>query len=68
MADDFLTASDRCDAGECSARALFRAQLSEGYLLFCRHHARKHKAALLKQGATLDEQSNNVAQSTNAYR
>jgi hypothetical protein len=34
-----LTAEDRCD--RCSARAVVRATLRTGELLFCGHHARE---------------------------
>ena len=38
-----LTAADRCD--RCGAQAYVRVVLSDGELLFCGHHARKHAAA-----------------------
>lgn len=37
-------ATDRCD--RCGARAELRVVLRTGELLFCTHHARKHRAAL----------------------
>jgi hypothetical protein len=35
-----LTAEDRCD--RCGAQAKVRADLAQGELLFCAHHAREH--------------------------
>jgi hypothetical protein len=46
-----LTRADRCD--RCSARALVRALLPAGELLFCGHHARAHEERLVEVGATL---------------
>ncbi len=43
---------DRCD--RCGARALARAVLPcGGELLFCGHHGRRFRAALLDLGATV---------------
>lgn len=39
MQESPLTAADRCDI--CSAKAMVRATLMNGELLFCGHHARK---------------------------
>ncbi len=39
-----FTAQDRCD--RCGARALFRAVMDHGDLLFCNHHGRIHKEVL----------------------
>ena len=46
-----LRRADRCD--RCSARALVRALLPAGELLFCGHHARAHEQRLVEIGATL---------------
>jgi len=46
-----LTHLDRCD--RCSAAAQLRAVLPAGELLFCGHHARRHRASLLDAGARL---------------
>ena len=46
-----LTRADRCD--RCSARALVRAVLPAGELLFCGHHARAHEERLVEIGAVL---------------
>ena len=46
-----LTRADRCD--RCSARALVRAVLPAGELLFCGHHARAHEERLVELGAIL---------------
>jgi hypothetical protein len=46
-----LTRADRCD--RCSARALVRAVLPAGELLFCGHHARAHEERLVEIGAIL---------------
>ena len=46
-----LTRADRCD--RCSARALARALLPAGELLFCGHHARAHQKRLAEIGAAL---------------
>ena len=46
-----LTRADRCD--RCSSRALVRALLPAGELLFCGHHARAHEERLSEIGAIL---------------
>jgi len=49
-----LTAADRCD--RCGAAAQVRAILpSGGELLFCGHHARKHKERLTELEANLQQ-------------
>ncbi|GAA4973084.1 DUF7455 domain-containing protein [Kineococcus glutinatus] len=45
LANDPLTAADRCD--RCGAQAYVRVVLgSGGELLFCAHHGREHRDAL----------------------
>ena len=39
-----LSALDRCDS--CGAQAYIRATMESGTLLFCAHHAAKHREAL----------------------
>lgn len=52
-----LTASDRCDAGDCGAQARARVVLPDGnVLLFCRHHAEKNRTALESKGLILQTQ------------
>lgn len=46
-----LLATDRCDS--CGAQALVRVTLLTGMLLFCRHHARKHKDGLARQALSV---------------
>jgi len=46
-----LSRSDRCD--RCPAAAQLRAVLPPGELLFCAHHARKHRTRLIAAGALL---------------
>jgi hypothetical protein len=46
-----LTRASRCD--RCSARAVIRALLLAGELLFCGHHARAHEERLIEIGAAL---------------
>lgn len=46
-----LLATDRCDS--CGAQALVRVTFLTGTLLFCRHHARKHKDGLARQGVSI---------------
>jgi hypothetical protein len=46
-----LTGHDRCD--RCPAAAVLRAVLPAGELLFCGHHARRHRARLVELGAQL---------------
>lgn len=49
-----LTAADRCD--RCGAAAQVRAILpSGGELLFCGHHARKHKERLAELEADIQQ-------------
>jgi hypothetical protein len=46
-----LTAEDRCD--RCSARAMVRATLVNGDLLFCGHHARDIFPALTQKAVSV---------------
>jgi hypothetical protein len=46
-----LLATDRCDS--CGAQALVRVTFLTGMLLFCRHHARKHKDGLARQALSV---------------
>lgn len=39
-----LTAADRCD--NCGAQAYVLVEMESGELLFCAHHARKHREKL----------------------
>ena len=43
-ADAPLTGLDRCDS--CGAQAYVRATMASGTLLFCAHHAAKHREAM----------------------
>lgn len=48
-----LTRLDRCDA-KCSAAAWSVAEWEGvGQLMFCGHHTRKYREAMLEQGATI---------------
>lgn len=52
-----LTQADRCD--RCSAAARVRVKLRSGAeLLFCQHHASKHKAKLIELDAVLEIDEN----------
>ena len=48
-----LTAQDRCD--RCGAQAYVRAQVTAGELLFCGHHANKHRDAIITSGGRILE-------------
>jgi hypothetical protein len=50
-----LTALDRCD--RCGAKAVVRAMLGHGELLFCGHHARQHAEALSRVSVCVDTRS-----------
>ena len=50
-----LAAADRCD--RCGAQAYVRVLLTEGELLFCAHHARKHAAALAGVAVELQDET-----------
>lgn len=50
-----LTAVNRCD--RCGAQAYLRADLSGSELLFCAHHARDNREALVAAGATLHDET-----------
>lgn len=50
-----LTALDRCD--RCGAQAYLRANLKGSELLFCAHHAREHRDALLLAGASFHDET-----------
>lgn len=54
-----LTAADRCDS--CGAQAYVRATMPAGSeLLFCAHHAAKHREKLTGMGATWHEDRKSV--------
>ena len=44
LASAQLTAADRCDS--CGAQAYIRVVVSNGELLFCAHHGKKHQEKL----------------------
>ena len=46
-----LTAEDRCDS--CSAAAQLVATFENGTLMFCGHHAKKNKEALLNNSLSI---------------
>lgn len=50
-----LTLGDRCDS--CSAAALVRAVQDGSVLLFCGNHGKRHVAALVEQGWSIDDQT-----------
>lgn len=51
-----LTAADRCDS--CGAQAYVRATMPAGSeLLFCAHHASKHREKLTAMGATWHDET-----------
>lgn len=56
-----LTAADRCD--RCGAQAYVRVvMLSGGELLFCAHHARQYEPALMSVAATVQDESERLAE------
>lgn len=56
-----LTASDRCD--RCGAQAYVRVTLLSGAdLLFCAHHARQHVDRLRELDATIQDETNRLAE------
>lgn len=50
-----LTALDRCDA--CGAQAYVRAEFESGILLFCAHHARKHRDAIARDARAVTDET-----------
>ncbi len=56
-----LTAADRCD--RCGAQAYLRVELvSGGELLFCAHHARQHEDKLRQVAASIQDETDRLAQ------
>jgi hypothetical protein len=56
LADDTLTAADRCD--RCGAQAYVRVILASGLeLIFCAHHGREYDAKLRALDAQISDQS-----------
>ena len=53
-----LTAEDRCDS--CSAAAQIVVTFESGNLMFCGHHARKNKQALLDKSLEVWDPNNIV--------
>jgi len=50
-----LSGSDRCDS--CGAQAYVRVTIPSGALLFCGHHAAKHKDGLSAQALTWHDET-----------
>ena len=50
-----LAGSDRCDS--CGAQAYVRVTIPSGALLFCGHHAAKHKDQLISQALTWHDET-----------
>lgn len=50
-----LTGSDRCDS--CGAQAYVRVTIPSGALLFCGHHAAKHKDQLIGQAISWHDET-----------
>ncbi len=50
-----LAPSDRCDS--CGAQAYVRVTIPSGALLFCGHHAAKHKDQLIGQALTWHDET-----------
>ena len=60
LANDPLTAADRCD--RCGAQAYVRVLLgSGGELLFCAHHGREHREALRDVAAEIQDETGRLA-------
>jgi ribosomal protein L37E len=56
LANDTLTAADRCD--RCGAQAYLRVVLnSGGDLLFCAHHGREHSAKLREVATSITDET-----------
>jgi len=51
-----LTANDRCD--QCSAAARVIATFLNGELMFCGHHAREQREALIQKAASVYDPDN----------
>ena len=49
-----LTAQDRCDS--CGAAAKVQATFLNGTLLFCGHHAKRNKDALVSQALVIHDE------------
>lgn len=59
LANDTLTAADRCD--RCGARAYVRVVLnSGGELLFCAHHGREHGDRLREVAADITDETDQL--------
>jgi hypothetical protein len=50
-----LSVHDRCDS--CGAQAYVRVTIPSGALLFCGHHAAKHKDQLINQALTWHDET-----------
>lgn len=59
-----LTALDRCDS--CGAQAYIRVVVSNGELLFCAHHGRKHQEKLSKIAHSWHDESSRLFTDTHS--
>ena len=57
-----LSANDRCDS--CGAQAYVRVTIQSGALLFCGHHAAKHKDSLSAQALTWHDETFRLSPTT----
>lgn len=55
-----LTAADRCD--RCGAQAYVRVMLTNGELLFCAHHARRHAEAYSGVAVRIQDETERLRQ------
>jgi len=55
-----LTGLDRCDS--CGAQAYVRATMESGVLLFCAHHATKHREKLAPLASVWHDESERLQQ------
>lgn len=56
----FLNANHRCD--KCSAQGYYRAELTTGYLIFCRHHFKESEVKLREISLEILDESDRLVQ------
>jgi hypothetical protein len=59
-----LSESDQCDA--CGSQAFVKATRDGQVLLFCGHHGRQHRAALIAQGWIITDELHRIEGDTRA--
>lgn len=54
-----MTSADRCDA--CGAQAYVRVEMPFGTLMFCAHHAKKHREKIAEVAINIIDETDRIS-------